>query len=145
MRSSEHEAEDLRRKLVEYENTMQELNERAKGNLHLSAQYEIDGYKRKIAEQEKRLAEFDATLRDSDANYRSAIQQSKILEQQLRSQLTESTEGGRRISEYEAKIVALSKEVERLNTVLERFNTENQEQKRKLYEAEQLRSGINAL
>jgi predicted RNase H-like nuclease (RuvC/YqgF family) len=41
--------------------------------------------------------------------------------------------------------VALSKEIERLNTVLERFNGENQDLKRKLYEAEQLKSAINAL
>lgn len=41
--------------------------------------------------------------------------------------------------------MALSKEIERLNTVLERFSNENQDLKRKLYEAELLKSGINAL
>jgi predicted RNase H-like nuclease (RuvC/YqgF family) len=42
-------------------------------------------------------------------------------------------------------MMALSKEIERLNTVLERFSNENQDLKRKLYEAELLKSGINAL
>jgi hypothetical protein len=56
-----------------------------KGSLQLSNQYEIDGYRKKIAEQEKRLADFDAVIRETDAKYRSAEQQSKILEHQLRS------------------------------------------------------------
>lgn len=39
----------------------------------------------------------------------------------------------------------LSREIERLNDLLEKFNLENQELKRKLLDADQLKIGITAL
>lgn len=71
-----------------------------------------------------------------------------MLEQQVRSYQgleISQMEGSRKLSEYEPKMMALSKEIERLNTILERFSNENQDLKRKVYEADQLKAAINAL
>ena len=60
LRNGAKESDELRRKLSEYENKIALLaqeNERIKSNYQLNSQYEIDNYKRKIAEQEKRLIE----------------------------------------------------------------------------------------
>jgi chromosome segregation ATPase len=83
-RNSSREADDLRRKLVDYEHSMEELSERARGSLQLSVQYEIDGYKRKIAEQEKRISDLDTAAREAENKYRVVEQQSRTYEQQSR-------------------------------------------------------------
>lgn len=54
-------------------------------------------------------------------------------------------EANRKFADYENKIIVLSKEIERLNEILERFSRENSDFKKKLAESEQLRQAIITL